>query len=330
MDQSHYVSTVMRLKAGGSSSSKYSSKSKTNPSRRRQPFVRLVDGGAGEEWLAELVFTGTDHTMARYDNKHRRRSANGGSSGENSIVAVCQERLRSSASTTAKASHDHDTSGDGGDCWLFVAPPKKKERMRWMVEKTTELGVTGYGWLDTDFAESGGDQGVPFSKLQAYAVEAAEQSERLSVPHFVTLDTRSLETKTTAVEVNGDQDTQLNDFLDFWAREAATKSTNVVRLLVCRERSNTTLPVWHALERVLLQRGADEDNDLVGGPISVAFVIGPEGGWSPQENDRMDALEREHPELFWNVSLGTNILRAETAAMTAVAAFTLFQDMQRK
>ena len=48
-----------------------------------------------------------------------------------------------------------------------------------------------------------------------------------------------------------------------------------------------------------------------------AILIGPEGGFSPSERDRLNALPFAHP-----VSLGPRILRADTAA---VAAMTLWQ-----
>ena len=48
-----------------------------------------------------------------------------------------------------------------------------------------------------------------------------------------------------------------------------------------------------------------------------AILIGPEGGFSPSERDRLRALPFAHP-----ISLGPRILRADTAA---VAAMTLWQ-----
>lgn len=55
--------------------------------------------------------------------------------------------------------------------------------------------------------------------------------------------------------------------------------------------------------------------DLPRGPWAV--LIGPEGGFSPSERERLRALPFVHP-----VSLGPRILRADTAA---VAALTLWQ-----
>jgi 16S rRNA (uracil1498-N3)-methyltransferase len=52
-------------------------------------------------------------------------------------------------------------------------------------------------------------------------------------------------------------------------------------------------------------------------PPSVAILIGPEGGWTP--------AERQHLVEIWTpVSLGGQILRAETAAIAALAILMNF------
>jgi 16S rRNA (uracil1498-N3)-methyltransferase len=67
------------------------------------------------------------------------------------------------------------------------------------------------------------------------------------------------------------------------------------------------------------------DEVLIGDPVALpdmrgpwAILIGPEGGFSPAERDRLRALPFAHP-----VSLGPRILRADTAA---VAALTVWQQ----
>ena len=52
--------------------------------------------------------------------------------------------------------------------------------------------------------------------------------------------------------------------------------------------------------------------DLPRGPWAV--LIGPEGGWSPAERERLRALPFVTP-----ISLGPRILRADTAAVAALA-----------
>ena len=64
------------------------------------------------------------------------------------------------------------------DLWLLFAPIKRA-RLDWLVEKATELGVAALlpVWTARTQAER-----VNLDRLQTHAVEAAEQSERLSVP----------------------------------------------------------------------------------------------------------------------------------------------------
>jgi 16S rRNA (uracil1498-N3)-methyltransferase len=49
---------------------------------------------------------------------------------------------------------------------------------------------------------------------------------------------------------------------------------------------------------------------------AVSILIGPEGGWTPEERE----LAEEHGARA--LSLGPRILRAETAAVVALSAFT--------
>lgn len=58
--------------------------------------------------------------------------------------------------------------------------------------------------------------------------------------------------------------------------------------------------------------------DLVRGGAPWAILIGPEGGFSQPERDRLSALPQSHA-----VSLGPRVLRADTAA---VAAMTVWQQ----
>src|ERR1700719_283199 len=64
------------------------------------------------------------------------------------------------------------------DLWLLFAPIKRA-RLDWLVEKATELGVAALlpVWTARTQVER-----VNLDRLRAHAVEAAEQSERLSVP----------------------------------------------------------------------------------------------------------------------------------------------------
>lgn len=90
-----------------------------------------------------------------------------------------------------------------------------------------------------------------------------------------------------------DDPVKLSDILDGWQDGR--------RLMFCDETGGA--PVIAALK------------DVVPGPW--AILIGPEGGFSPEERDRLRALP-----FTTAVSLGPRILRADTAA---IAAMTLWQ-----
>ena len=66
------------------------------------------------------------------------------------------------------------------DLWLLFAPIKRT-RIDWLVEKATELGVSAL--LPVWTARTQVDR-LNLERLRARAVEAAEQSERLSVPEL--------------------------------------------------------------------------------------------------------------------------------------------------
>lgn len=277
-DQSHYLITVLR---------------QTN--RKAWPtYVRLFDG-SGEEWLAELLEGDSSINKSRLCSK-------------GSVSAICKTPLKSLQINEVYKSI----------CVLCVAAPKKKDRLRWMIEKTTELGVSGFCWLDTEFSETRSNTMPIFRKLLSYVLEASEQSERLILPYFLNVENhdvdsrrqiRSMHTQSTEFD-NPLQLSKLKDFFRSW--ESSQMENGDAIILACRERSNA-LPVLRVLEQIQAER--------ING--AVAFLIGPEGGWSPEEHEFMDLLASGFPRHFINVSLGPNILRTETAAVAAVTAFSL-------
>ena len=66
------------------------------------------------------------------------------------------------------------------DLWLLFAPIKRA-RHDWLVEKATELGASALLPVWTVRTQS---ERLNLERLRAHAVEAAEQSERLSVPEL--------------------------------------------------------------------------------------------------------------------------------------------------
>ena len=212
LDQSRYLTQVMRLKLGDS---------------------LLVFNGRDGEWrcvIAEILKKG--------------------------VVLRTGEQVRAQAM--------------GPDVDLLIAVVKKSA-LEFAVEKATELGARRVGLVVTQRTQV---QHVRMDRLDAIAIEAAEQTGRLDVPMI-------------------DEPVKLTDLLDGF--EAGR------RLMFCDETGGA--PVMGALA------------DAGTGPW--AILIGPEGGFSPEERERLRALP-----FTTAVSLGPRILRADTAA---VAALTLWQ-----
>ena len=149
------------------------------------------------------------------------------------------------------------------DIWLAFAL-LKRDATDLVVQKATELGASALLPLITDRTIT---HRINETRLRAIAVEAAEQSERLTVP--IVHPPR-----------------RFADLLGDWPPER---------------------PLFAAVERETL-RGVQP----MAGPVGL--LVGPEGGFAPAE---LDALGRC---LFvTRVSLGTRILRAETACLAGLA-----------
>jgi 16S rRNA (uracil1498-N3)-methyltransferase len=154
------------------------------------------------------------------------------------------------------------------DLWLAFAP-LKRARIDYLVEKATELGVAAMLPVMTERTMV---DHVNLDRLRAHAREAAEQTERLTVPTIR-------------------QPARFRDLLSDWPAER--------RLLACIESGEAPS---------IVTRLAQER------PGPWAVMIGPEGGFSDSE---LDAL-RKLP-FVCAVGLGPRVLRADTAAIAALA-----------
>jgi len=163
-----------------------------------------------------------------------------------------------------------------GDVWLLFAPPKK-DRLRFLVEKATELGVARLMPVTTEHTEP---PEARIDKLRDWAVEAAEQCGRLDVP--------------VCQAQQG-----LGETLAAWPQDRT--------LLFCDEAGGT--PVFAA---------------LAGAGQALAFLVGPEGGFSDGERQALVRNPRVAP-----VSLGPHILRVETAALAALASWQALRTGDR-
>ncbi len=158
----------------------------------------------------------------------------------------------------------------GPDLDLVIAMVKRG-RVETIVEKAAELGVrrvrlTITRRTNVDFVKLG--------RLDAIAMEAAEQTGRLDVPSV-------------------EDPEKLDKILDGW---------DPARKLVFCDEGGDALPAFQA---------------LTGSQAPAAILIGPEGGFAPEERERLRSLPFVTP-----MSLGPRILRADTAA---ISALTLWQ-----
>lgn len=157
----------------------------------------------------------------------------------------------------------------GPDLELIVALVKRG-RVETIVEKAAELGARRVRLVIT--RRTNADH-IKLTRLQAIAMEAAEQTGRLDVPEIV-------------------EPVKLEKLLDGWEQGR--------RLMFCDEGGDVP-PALQALD--------------AGGAWTI--LIGPEGGFDEGERGRLRALPFVTP-----VSLGPRILRADTAA---ISALTLWQ-----
>lgn len=150
------------------------------------------------------------------------------------------------------------------DVWLAFAPVKRAQT-DWLVEKATELGVARLIPVMTQRTLA---ERVKLERMEAIAIEAAEQCGRTRLPEIV----------------------------------------QPVPLAQLFKADGRTLYF------------ADETG---GEPVASAFrpgaatiLTGPEGGFTNEERAKIRAAANAVP-----ISLGPRVLRAETAALAALAAF---------
>ncbi len=167
------------------------------------------------------------------------------------------------------------------DLWLMFAP-LKKARTDFLVEKATELGVAE---LRPVFTERTDAETVRVDRLQRIAIEAAEQTERLDIPHV-----------RDAVKL-----------------EQALAGWDNSRLLVYADEAGDEGGKPWGGEAGRAPPLAQQMKDV---GKKAAILIGPEGGFSMAERQRLRSLPYMRP-----VGLGPRILRAETAAVAALALY---------
>ncbi|TZG28030.1 16S rRNA (uracil(1498)-N(3))-methyltransferase [Sphingomonas montanisoli] len=152
------------------------------------------------------------------------------------------------------------------DLWL-VAAPIKKDRIDWVAEKASELGVAR--WRPVITHRTIVDR-LNLDRLRSHMIEAAEQCERTALPLL-------------------DEPVKLAALLREWPADR--------QLIFADEEGG--LPMVQAIR-----------------PGPAAILIGPEGGFTPEERAAIRAIPQAS-----GISLGPRILRADTATAAAIAVW---------
>ncbi|MDQ7077643.1 MAG: 16S rRNA (uracil(1498)-N(3))-methyltransferase [Robiginitomaculum sp.] len=168
---------------------------------------------------------------------------------------------------------------------LLLFAPVKKSRSEFIIEKATELGVRALQSVQTRRTTA---RPLRDERMALIVREAAEQTERLDLPQIMA-------------------PASLEDVLENWDGERT--------LIFCDEAGEDADQPWggeHGRALPMLESLTTNPPGLKG-----AILIGPEGGFTPEERETLRACAFVRP-----VTLGPRILRADTAA---VAALSLWQ-----
>jgi 16S rRNA (uracil1498-N3)-methyltransferase len=216
--------------------------------------VRVTPGDKQSHYLLNVMRARAGDHMSLFNGRDGEWSARVAELTKRSCALECERRIAEQSEVP--------------DLWLCFAPIKKTPA-DYVVQKATELGVRA---LQPVVTRRTIVSRVNLERMRANAVEAAEQSGRMSIP-----DIR--------------EPLSLDKLCATWPKDR--------RLIFCDE-SGGAPPIAQALR-------SDK-----GRPF--AILTGPEGGFDPAERDALRAHTFVVP-----VALGPRILRADTAALAALA-----------
>jgi len=173
----------------------------------------------------------------------------------------------------------------------------KFDRMEWAIEKCTELNVTTIVPVIARRTEKHLAQAAKkrVERWRRIAREASEQSRRTAPPEITAPVKLS-----DALELHAGHEKDLSSRLRSEVTSGGTCCLPEAALKVVLAETERTVTLAVVLR-------ANET------PQSLTLAVGPEGGWTPEE------LQAFASAKFIACSLGETILRAETAAIAALA-----------
>ena len=165
----------------------------------------------------------------------------------------------------------------------FLYAPLKHARLDYTVQKAVEMGVSRLQPVLTKHTQV---SRLNLDRMRANAIEAAQQCGVLTLPEIM----EPVAFKTIAGSIDADR------LLIFCDEDADVKDP-VAALMAARPTGLGLLPA-----------------EAAGAAMALAVLIGPEGGFSQDERDML----AKRPNVV-RLSLGPRILRADTAAVAALA-----------
>ena len=214
--------------------------------------TRVELDAAQANYLGNVLRLGEGAELLLFDGGSGEWRARIAEAGKRRMVLAVERRTRAPEATP--------------DLWLAFAPVKRAQT-DWLVEKATELGAARLIPVMTRRTVA---ERVKLERLQAIAIEAAEQCGRTLLPEIA-------------------------------------EPLPLARLLAGRDAART---LYFADE------GGGEPPATAFQPGPALILTGPEGGFTDDERAAVRASANAFP-----VSLGPRILRAETAALAALAAY---------
>lgn len=175
----------------------------------------------------------------------------------------------------------------------------KFDRLEWMVEKATELGVQSLVPMIARRTEKHLAQKAParVDRWRRIAREAAKQSRRAQVPQVRDV-------------VGWREASHCGDFFtgESGGEESLRERSSSLRLFLAEQdqRATQRATLRETVERQWMPHAKDLQP-------AVVLAVGPEGGWTDEEAGCFAE------EGWLAVTLGPRVLRAETAAIAAVA-----------
>ena len=295
-DQSHYLTNVMRIFKKRKDNRRQQNIDDTNDTSSNRDCIRIFNGIDGE-WLARVHDISSSQSDSTTNMRSKRPARSRKKKEDASLIAECILQLRT-----------QDYKKDDRP-WIMFVPLKNQQRLKNMIEKCVEMGTGQFVAVSSDRMEGGAAMNMRFDKLELQTVEASEQCERLDVP---------------LISTNSEHGTlkDVRDIVSQWGTDMEEQSKNRT-LLICRERGSSE-DVYGGRSKVIPVLQALKDNRRV------SFLIGPEGGWTSDEEAVFDEVCAKNSGMkdapVQCVSLGSNVLRAETASMLAVGAWSLMND----